>query len=147
MVKYCHNKAIKISGIFWLNMGDFIMKNTILLVDDDREFLQSAASYFSSHSQYEVVGSAINGAEAVEKAFALKPDIMVLDMILFMLDQTLDVLARPAVLRLIRGVAAIACAVGFVLLIGAIDHQWISLFHGIVISAVLVFLEVLCLRG
>jgi hypothetical protein len=73
--------------------------------------------------------------------------IMVLDMILFMLDQTLDVLARPAVLRLIRGVVAIACVVGFVLLIGAIDHQWISLFHGIVISAVLVFLEVLCLRG
>ena len=73
--------------------------------------------------------------------------IMVLDMILAMLDHTLDVLARPAVLRLIRGIIAIACVVGFVFLIGAIEQQGIGLFRGLMISAVLVFVEVLCLRG
>ena len=73
--------------------------------------------------------------------------ILVLDMILSGLDRTLDILARPAILRVIRGIVAIACVIAFVLLISAVDRHVITLFRGLMFSAVLVFLEVLCLRG
>lgn len=58
------------------------MKSKILLVDDDKEFLKNARTYFENHPGYSVVGCCYNGADAIEKALSLHPDIMVLDMIM-----------------------------------------------------------------
>lgn len=71
---------------------------------------------------------------------------MILDMLLSVIDRGLDILARSAASRLLRGTLAIVCLISFICLIGAVEHQVISLFSTVLIAAVLVIVEVLCLR-
>jgi DNA-binding NarL/FixJ family response regulator len=51
----------------------------ILLVDDHPIVRQGLKTLLEGHSGWEVVGEASDGAEAVEKAKNLTPDVMVLD--------------------------------------------------------------------
>jgi DNA-binding NarL/FixJ family response regulator len=51
----------------------------ILLVDDHPIVRQGLKTILEGHSDWEVVGEASDGAEAIEKARKLSPDVMVLD--------------------------------------------------------------------
>jgi DNA-binding NarL/FixJ family response regulator len=51
----------------------------ILLVDDHPIVRQGLKTILEAHSDWEVVGEASDGAEAIEKAKRLSPDVMVLD--------------------------------------------------------------------
>jgi DNA-binding NarL/FixJ family response regulator len=51
----------------------------ILLVDDHPVVRQGLKTLLEGHSGWEVIGEASDGAEAVEKAKDLNPDVMVLD--------------------------------------------------------------------
>ncbi|MBB5016491.1 response regulator [Rehaibacterium terrae] len=53
---------------------------TVLLVDDHEGFLKAAMRHFRNLPWLEVVGQALNGLEAVEKAEALKPDAVLMDL-------------------------------------------------------------------
>ncbi len=53
---------------------------TVLLVDDHESFLKAAMRHFRNLPWLEVVGQALNGLEAVEKAEALKPDAVLMDL-------------------------------------------------------------------
>ena len=73
--------------------------------------------------------------------------MLIFDMILFSLDRGFDVFCRPTVRRVLRGGVAIGCIVSFIFVIGAIDRGAITLLSTLLISAVLVVLEIICLRG
>lgn len=51
----------------------------ILLVDDHPIVRQGLKTLLEGHSDWEVIGEASDGAEAVDKARDLHPDVMVLD--------------------------------------------------------------------
>ena len=51
----------------------------VLLVDDDPVFLQSAARLLAPEAGFTVVGRARTGAEAIEQAGALSPDLVLMD--------------------------------------------------------------------
>lgn len=51
----------------------------ILLVDDHPIVRQGLKTILEGHRDWEVIGEAADGAEAVEKARILNPDVMVLD--------------------------------------------------------------------
>ena len=55
------------------------MTNRILVVDDHPIVRQGLKTLLEGHSGWEVIGEASDGAEAVEKARNLSPDVMVLD--------------------------------------------------------------------
>jgi DNA-binding NarL/FixJ family response regulator len=58
----------------------------ILIVDDAEEVRQVMRAVFEARTGYEICGEAANGAEAVQKALALKPDLMLLDIAMPMLN-------------------------------------------------------------
>lgn len=53
---------------------------TVLLVDDHEGFLKAAMRHFRNLPWLDVVGQALNGLEAVEKAEALRPDAVLMDL-------------------------------------------------------------------
>jgi NarL family two-component system response regulator LiaR len=55
-------------------------KIRILIADDHAIVRKGLVTLFSSEPGMEVVGEAVDGVEAVQKAFSLKPDIVLLDM-------------------------------------------------------------------
>jgi len=56
------------------------MPKTILIVDDNAYVRQMICEAFKRESDFEVCGEAENGKEAIEKALALHPDLIVLDL-------------------------------------------------------------------
>lgn len=60
------------------------MKTKLLLVDDHTLVRQGLRALIEKHGQYEVVGEAENGRDALEKAVHFNPDIVVMD--IFMPD-------------------------------------------------------------
>jgi len=50
-----------------------------LLVDDSEEFLNSATGFLTMDSEVEVIGRARSGAEAIEQALRLRPDLILMD--------------------------------------------------------------------
>ncbi|MDN4606209.1 response regulator transcription factor [Sporosarcina highlanderae] len=54
----------------------------ILLVDDHEMVRIGVSAYLQTQPDMEVVDEAVNGKEAVEKALALRPDIILMDMVM-----------------------------------------------------------------
>lgn len=59
-------------------------KKTIrtLIVDDSPDFLEVEKGFLSTQPFIEIVGFALNGSESIEKAFKLKPDLVLMDFVL-----------------------------------------------------------------
>ena len=56
------------------------MAKTILIVDDNAYIRRGLSELFKRESDFEVCGEAENGKEAINKALALHPDLIVLDL-------------------------------------------------------------------
>ena len=61
-------------------------KITVLIADDNMEFATTLKSYFDKNEDMEVVAVTKDGIEAVEKIKELKPDVVLLDVIMPHLD-------------------------------------------------------------
>lgn len=61
-------------------------RTTILLVDDHRVVIEGLRSALEKEVEFQVVGEALDGHEAVEKTHALKPDIIIMDISMPRLD-------------------------------------------------------------
>jgi two-component system nitrate/nitrite response regulator NarL len=55
-------------------------KKKVLLVDDIAEIRRAVRPLFDSHPKFQVVGEAEHGCEAIEKAASLRPDLIILDL-------------------------------------------------------------------
>ncbi len=55
---------------------------TILLVDDHEVVRQGVRAFFEAHAEFEVVGEAKNGAEAVKLAEEFIPNVVLMDLIM-----------------------------------------------------------------
>jgi two-component system, NarL family, nitrate/nitrite response regulator NarL len=56
------------------------MAKTILIVDDNAHIREALCVLFKCESDFEVCGEAENGKEAIAKARELRPDLIVLDL-------------------------------------------------------------------
>jgi CheY-like chemotaxis protein len=56
------------------------MAKTVLIVDDNTQIRQALCELFQGESDFEVCGEAGDGKEAIAKALELKPDLIVLDL-------------------------------------------------------------------
>ena len=57
-------------------------KLTVLLVDDSRTVLSQIEKVVETSEESEIVGTARNGAEAIQKASELKPDLVIMDIVM-----------------------------------------------------------------
>lgn len=57
-------------------------KISIMIVDDNKDFLNMLTNFFVKQEGIEVVGSASDGIDAIEGIKALQPDLVILDMVL-----------------------------------------------------------------
>jgi two-component system chemotaxis response regulator CheY len=57
-------------------------KLSVLLVDDSRTVIAQIEKAVSASEVAEVVGTAANGAEAIQKASELKPDLVIMDIVM-----------------------------------------------------------------
>ena len=62
------------------------MKTKVMIVDDDEQFLSECVAYFADKSEYEVVATACDGEEALEKIGSASPDVLLLDIVMPKLD-------------------------------------------------------------
>ena len=62
------------------------MRKRILIADDGEEVRQVVRAVFEARTDYEVCGEASNGAEAVAKTLELKPELVLLDVAMPMLN-------------------------------------------------------------
>lgn len=62
------------------------MGKRILIVDDGAEVRQVLRAILEARTDYEICGEAANGVEAVGKALELKPDLLLLDVAMPMLN-------------------------------------------------------------
>jgi len=51
----------------------------ILIVDDEKTVRSALGRLLSTRGEWNVVGEAVNGVEAIEKAKELKPDVVIMD--------------------------------------------------------------------
>ncbi|MDQ3955839.1 MAG: response regulator transcription factor [Actinomycetota bacterium] len=58
----------------------------VLLCDDTKDILALLAAEFDLHEDLEIVGQARDGAEAVDLARDLQPDVIVLDLVMPRMD-------------------------------------------------------------
>jgi DNA-binding NarL/FixJ family response regulator len=56
------------------------MAKSVLVVDDNPAVRRMVCEIFTSESDFEVSGEAENGQDAIEKAQALRPDLIVMDL-------------------------------------------------------------------
>ena len=54
----------------------------MLLVDDSRTVLSKIEKAVEANEEAEIVGTASNGAEAIQKASELKPDLVIMDIVM-----------------------------------------------------------------
>ena len=62
------------------------MRIKLMIVDDDEEFVASLGAYFAGKSDYEVVATAADGEEALDKLRGTDPDVILLDIVMPKLD-------------------------------------------------------------
>jgi|HubBroStandDraft_4_1064222.scaffolds.fasta_scaffold186057_1 DNA-binding NarL/FixJ family response regulator len=65
------------SSFIWMRLRTH---KHVLIVDDSFMVRQSLKRYLSSRGDVVVCGEAVNGREAVQRAMALKPDLVLLDL-------------------------------------------------------------------
>ena len=58
------------------------MSNGILIVDDSAQIRNMVRLWLESDDKFEVCGEAADGIEGIEKALELKPDLIVLDLLM-----------------------------------------------------------------
>jgi DNA-binding NarL/FixJ family response regulator len=58
------------------------MSNGILIVDDSAQIRNMVRLWLETDDKFEVCGEAADGMEGIEKALALKPDLIVLDLLM-----------------------------------------------------------------
>jgi DNA-binding NarL/FixJ family response regulator len=58
------------------------MSNGILIVDDSPQIRNMVRIWLESDDKFEVCGEAADGMEGIEKALQLKPDLIVLDLLM-----------------------------------------------------------------
>jgi len=58
----------------------------ILICDDNKNFTDTVSKFLDSQEDIEVVGTAINGRDAVEKIIYYRPDVVLLDVVMPELD-------------------------------------------------------------
>jgi DNA-binding NarL/FixJ family response regulator len=58
----------------------FAMFRRVLIVEDEISVRHAVRVFFEQQPRFEVCGEAANGAEALEKANALHPDLIILDL-------------------------------------------------------------------
>lgn len=61
-------------------------KTSILVVDDNKEFANILRDFLSKYDDFDVVGVAYDGNEAIDLVINLQPDVVVLDIIMPILD-------------------------------------------------------------
>ncbi len=61
-------------------------KLTVLLVDDSRTVLSQIQKVVEASEEAEIVGTASNGAEAIQKASELNPDLVIMDIVMPEID-------------------------------------------------------------
>ena len=61
-------------------------KISVLIADDNQDFSHTLSTYINSQNDMEVVGMAKDGTEAIELMRKVKPDVMILDVIMPHLD-------------------------------------------------------------
>ena len=61
-------------------------KITILIADDNTEFVKTIVDHLSKEKDMEVIGTARDGREACDKVKMMKPDVLLLDVIMPYLD-------------------------------------------------------------
>jgi DNA-binding NarL/FixJ family response regulator len=59
--------------------GETMDKTKILIVDDHRVVIEGIKSALQEHPEFEVVGEAVDGLQAVESARSLGPEIVIMD--------------------------------------------------------------------
>jgi DNA-binding NarL/FixJ family response regulator len=71
-----------VSELNWSNVSWMRVRTHkhVLVVDDSFTVRQSLKRYLSSRGDVVVCGEAVNGREAVQRAMALKPDLVLLDL-------------------------------------------------------------------
>ena len=74
-------------------------KIRVLVVDDNREYVEVLCSYMKQEKRIEVIGCAYDGLEAINMLRMTEPDVLVLDMVMPNLDG-IGVLERMQNLRL-----------------------------------------------
>jgi chemotaxis response regulator CheB len=62
------------------------MKKRILVADDNPLIRKMLCKIFNDHKALEICDEAVNGQEAVEKAERLRPDLIILDLAMPVLD-------------------------------------------------------------
>jgi len=62
------------------------MKTRIMLVDDNEEFVAELKNFFAASDKFEVAGVAENGVKAVQLFQSIKPDVMLLDLVMPQMD-------------------------------------------------------------
>lgn len=55
------------------------MAKAVLVVDDNPAVRKSIRSLFTSETDFKICGHAENGRDAIEKAYQLRPDLIILD--------------------------------------------------------------------
>ena len=63
-----------------LTLGSTPMPKSVLVVDDNAVIRQALCRTFTSEADFEVCGEAESGRDAIEKAQALHPDLIVMDL-------------------------------------------------------------------
>ena len=79
-------------------------KKRVLLVDDSAEIRRVVRPLFDGHPKFEVVGEAEHGREAVEKAPRLRPDLIILDLTMPVMN---GLEAAPLLIKLLPRVGLI----------------------------------------
>ena len=80
------------------------MAKRILIVDDNVSIRHLLRTTFEDISGWKVCGEAVNGREAIEKARELKPDLIVLDLVMAIMN---GLEAAPVLRRMLPAVPII----------------------------------------
>lgn len=80
-------------------------KIRVIIVDDHHILRQGFAVYIQDFEDLELVGEAANGVEAIELCRAVKPDVVLMDLVMPVMD---GITAIPLILQENRGIRIIA---------------------------------------